>query len=91
MSEDIYVNVCGEYDYSWNESSLYEFLARSYMFNGLEFQLNDGSIIKVEKYNVCGSTKGNKKLKIYETNGNTETPIHTIPFHEITTIKKITK
>lgn len=89
MANNIYMNVCGEYDYTWNESSLYEFLADSYMFNCLEFLLNDGDSIKVEKYNICGSTKGSPTLNIYETNGNTTIPLYKIPFDKINTIKKI--
>ena len=87
MDEVIYDNVCDNYDYSWTNSKLYQFLSKNYMLNDMEIILKDGTIIKVMKYNICGSTKNNPLLKVYETNGNTNKPIHEIKFKEIKKIK----
>lgn len=89
MSELIYSNVKEDYDYSWINSQLYKFLSDNYMVNDMEITLTDKTIIKVMKYNICGSTQDNDTLKIYETNGNTNKPLHIIPFEKIETIKKV--
>ena len=36
MDYEFYDNVNEDYDYSWNESHLFKFLSRNYMFNELE-------------------------------------------------------
>lgn len=84
---DILLNVNGNYEYNWKDSELYKFLSRHYMINELEIILNNSETIHLKKYNICGSNTKNKTLNIYNSNGETTTPIHTIPFHKIQKIK----
>ena len=90
MCEDILLNVRNNYEYNWKDSELYEYLSRHYMLNDLEVTLNDGEKILIKKHNICGSTNKSETLNIYETNGQTTKPIHTLPFKKIQKIKTIT-
>lgn len=75
--------------FDWGNSKIYYFLCDNYMLHDVKITLLNKEHIILKKQNVVGGTTGKDYINIYNSIGETNIPICTIPLSHISELETL--